>query len=353
MADQSWRAKPPSMSPLIVEATARRIAEHAERHALRHVRVVMHGGEPLLLGARRLMDVATSLHTALDGLEIELQLAVQTNGALMVRDVLDVLLRYDVKVGISVDGDREAHDRHRRLPSGGGTYDMVAVAIDRLRSPRFASLFAGLICTVDITNDPVATYEALLAFSPPTVDFLLPHGNWVARPPHRDESITTPYADWLLAIFERWYTAPRRETSVRLFEDVMNLSLGGPSRSESVGLTPVSFVVVDTDGSIEQADTLKSSYPGAPATALNVLRDPFDAALDHPAVAARQIGLRALCDDCLRCSQRDVCGGGNYVHRYRAGSGFKHASVYCPDLFELTGHIGRRVRQDVQALFRR
>ncbi|MET9845799.1 hypothetical protein [Streptomyces ossamyceticus] len=42
----------------------------------------------------------------------------------------------------------------------------------------------GRLCTVDLANDPVETYEALLDFAPPRVDFLLPHGTW-RHPPAR------------------------------------------------------------------------------------------------------------------------------------------------------------------------
>lgn len=59
---------------------------------------------------------------------------------------------------------------------------------------------------------------------------------------------------------------------------------------------------------IEQSDNLKSSYHGAAATRLHVLRDSFDAALLHPSIAARQIGERALGPACLACDIHAICG---------------------------------------------
>src|SRR3569833_501380 len=50
MADQRWRAQPSLMSPDVVRRTAERIGEHAARHDLDRVSVVLHGGEPLLAG---------------------------------------------------------------------------------------------------------------------------------------------------------------------------------------------------------------------------------------------------------------------------------------------------------------
>ena len=129
----------------------------------------------------------------------------------------------------------------------------------------------------------------------------------------------------------------------------MHLLLGGVSNSETVGLAPAQMVVIETDGTIEQVDTLKIAFAGAPATGLHVARDPLDAALRLPQVAARQIGKRALCAQCRTCAIHEICGGGMYSHRYRAGSGFANASVYCPDLMALICHIRDRIEADLTA----
>jgi uncharacterized protein len=66
---------------------------------------------------------------------------------------------------------------------------------------------AGLLCVVDLDNDPLMTYDALIAYQPPTVDFLLPHGNWTTPVPGAPPKCTTPYADWLIPAFDRRYDA--------------------------------------------------------------------------------------------------------------------------------------------------
>lgn len=43
---------------------------------------------------------------------------------------------------------------------------------------QFRHLFSGSLCTIDLQNDPVATYDAFVAFGLPKLDFLLPHGIW-------------------------------------------------------------------------------------------------------------------------------------------------------------------------------
>lgn len=256
-----------------------------------------------------------------------------------------------MRIGVSLDGDAEMHDRNRRRPDGTGSHSAVTAALGRLSSAPFRHLFAGLLCAVDLRNDPIATYEALLEFDPPAVDLLLPHGNWSAPPPGRvPGSDATPYADWLITVFDRWYGSPLRTTRIRLFDEIVHLLLGGASTNEQVGLSPAGMVVVETDGGIEQSDILKSAYDGAASTGLHVTRDAFDAALALPSVAARQIGELALAPQCTACPVARVCGGGLYAHRYRAGDGFANPSVYSPDLLRLITHIRRAVAADVSTL---
>lgn len=342
MADQSWRERPTTMSAAVRHATAERIAEHARAHDLTAVRVILHGGEPLLAGTEPLLTLIADVQGALPA-TCRPEFILQTNGVLLDEATLQVLCEHGVMIGVSLDGTSADNDRHRRHQNGRGSYDQVRRALTLLGDARYRTSYAGLLCTIDPDSDPVACYEGLLEFAPPTIDFLLPHANW-ARPPVRG---SRSYGDWLTAAFDRWYSAPRQETRLRLFEDIIGLVLGGRGRSEQVGLSPVAVVVVETDGAVEQVDSLKSAYPGACATGLNVLTDAFDAALTHPGVVARQIGPAALCQTCLDCPVHRACGGGHYAHRYRPGKGFDNPSVYCDDLSRLIRHIQGRVSADL------
>ncbi len=348
MADQSWAERPRTMPRSTLRHVAFRIAEHVHAHGLASIHLVLHGGEPLLAGVEGIEDAVTTIRDAV-GPRVRVAVSVQTNAVRLDETFLRAFDRLGARVGVSLDGDVTAHDRHRRHADGRGSHAAVAAALGPLAG-EYRHLFGGILCTVDVRNDPLRTYEALLDFAPPAVDFLLPHGNWAAPPPGRSPgSAATPYADWLIPIFDRWYAPGARPTEVRLFADIMHLLLGGASAGEAVGLAPARMVVIETDGAIEQSDTLKSAYPGGPATGFHVARDPFDAVLGHPAVRARQIGAQALGAECLACPVMRVCGGGLYAHRYRPGAGFANPSVYCADLFRLITHIRHRVESDVTA----
>jgi uncharacterized protein len=345
MADQSWRDRPRRMSPEIAKHTANRIAAHARTHRLPSVALILHGGEPLLAGRELISDLVTETQDAA-GASVTVEASVQTNAVGLDDAYLKLFDELGIRVGVSLDGTAAGHDRHRRFASGRGSYAAVSASLHCLMQLRFRHLFSGLLCTIDLRNDPVATYEALADFEPPKVDFLLPHGTWDAPPPGRiPGEADTPYADWLISVFDHWYPAPR--TQVRLFEEIMHLILGGTSATEAVGLAPSTLLVIETDGAIEQGDALKAAYHGAPRTGLHVTRDSFDAALLLPGVVARQLEERALAAECRGCRIKRVCGGGLYAHRYRSGTGFANPSVYCPDLMRLIDHIHATLQADI------
>jgi uncharacterized protein len=349
MADQTWRSRPKIISRAMIDLVALRIAEHAETHDIRDVEVILHGGEPLLAGADLISYLIGAIRAQASG-GTRVHISIQTNGTLLNDQFLDLFSKFNVKIGISLDGDRGMNDRHRRYANGNGSHALVAAAAAALSGHR---LFSGFLSVIDLRNDPIRAYESLLAFSPSAIDFMLPHGNWSAPPPGRESPTAgTPYGDWLIAVFDRWYQAAETETRIRLFEEIINLLLGGASATEGIGLSPVTIAVVESDGSIEQSDMLKAAYPAAGATGLNIVRDSFDSALLTAGIVARQLGIQGLAAHCRTCPVARICGGGLYPHRYRAGTGFANPTVYCPDLYHLISHIRRRLAADLSPLAR-
>lgn len=345
--DRGWRHRPPSMSPLTVHRTIARIAEHVRAHRLTDIQIGLHGGEPLLRGPGPLVALAETLRAALpDG--CSLGVTVQTNGTLLTQAWLDRLAAAGIWVGLSLDGG-EAALNSRRIDRAGRPSWPAAARAALLLADR-PDCYAGILTTVDTASDPALVYESLLAMRPAALSFLLPHANWTTPPPAGAGRLS--YGEWLCAVFDLWWQSEQPGPPVRLFHEIIGLLFGRPSTSEEVGLSPVALVVVETDGSIEQVGSLKCAYDGGAATGLDVFEHSFDMVLDHPGFAARQLGLAGLADQCRGCALVEVCGGGNYAHRYRRGDGFLHPSAYCADLELLIRHVAERVKAAVARLER-
>ncbi|MCB5180387.1 FxsB family cyclophane-forming radical SAM/SPASM peptide maturase [Streptomyces antimicrobicus] len=350
MADRGWREQPGAMDAATVRAAAERIAEHAVAHRLDRVDVVLHGGEPLLASDEELVRPVRAVRRALRrrASAATVTASVQTNGTLITPARLDALAAAGIRVGVSLDGGLERHNRERADHVGRSRFDDAVRGV-RLLARRPGS-FAGVLAVIDLDHDPVEVYTSLADLGPPSLGLLLPLANWSnPPPPGRRPASRTPYADWLVAVFEQWWHEPVRRTRIRIFEEIIALLLGVPAATETLGAAPVTTVVIETDGSLEQGDSLKSAYDGAARTGCHVASHSFDEVLQHPGFVARQLGLRGLADACRACDLVRVCGGGHYPHRYRAGAGFRQPSVYCADLDALVRHVAAALDRQVRA----
>lgn len=340
--DQSWRDQPVTMSPSTIERMAHRIGEHAARHALSTMQVVLHGGEPLLAGHTVVEAALEAVSAALPPFTVP-RFSVQTNGILLDEHFLDIFHRYGVRVGVSLDGDATATNRHRVYANGRGSYDRITAGLRLLGLDQHRDIYGGILCTIDLHNDPIEVFTALTAFRPPMIDLLLPHGNWTNPPPPGPGTIG--YAEWLIRVFDAWLDGSP-DIRIRLFESVIARLFGRPSSTEAIGGEIPGIVTIETDGSYEQSDALKTTVAGGPATGLAITDRTFDDVLAHLEVAA-PVTLSATCQ---RCDIVSVCGGGLRAHRYRADNGLDNPSVYCADLMALIAHIRTRVLEGVAAL---
>ena len=355
-ADTSWRGKPKTSSEDVLRRAAERIAEHAAANLTPAVGVVLHGGEPLLAGKDRLRFAAKTLRDTIEGAGCSLDLRVHTNGVRLDAEFCDLFREYGVRVGISLDGDQASNDLHRRFANGASSHPHVMRALDLLRA-EYRDIYSGILCTIDIRNDATAVYQAMKAAEPPRADFLLPHATHSAPPLRFADTATNPdYAMWLLTVYDLW-VRDGRPFQIRTFDSILGAFRGLPSGTESLGLEPVDLVVVEADGTLEQVDSLKAAYDGAPVTGFDIFRHTFDEAAGHPGFAARRNGLADLCATCRACPVVGACGGGLRTHRYRepepASAGpadpFDHPSVYCADLKELIMGIKTRSQAETAA----
>lgn len=334
--DQAWRSLPARMSVKVARAATRRITEHVTTYGLRTVHVVLHGGEPLLAGRRHLGEILDVLKDGIPS-DVEVRLELQTNGTLVSEAWLDIFEQYAVTVGVSLDGPPAANDRHRLTHASRSSAASAVRGIELLRSR--PGLFAGLLAVVDLANDPVEVHDYLASFEPPVIDFGLPHATHDA-PPDRNDPTVPEYGVWMSRVYDAWLARSEYRHSVRMLEDIVALSSGARGAVETLGLAPPASVVIESDGSVEGVDTLRSVEEGESWLGLDVFSDSFDAAVHHPKLLHRQeTGTAALSEECQRCPLVAVCGGGYLPHRFSAARGYRNPSVYCADLAYLIRHV--------------
>ncbi len=352
LGNESWREQPKIMTSQTVDTFGDRLSDYLDRGEDRPIsfQVTYHGGEPLLAPPEFFEDTTRTLRDAV-GSKTLLQFVVQTNGTLLTDEYLKVFRKNAIRVGVSLDGSQEGNDRHRLDRRGKSSYEATIAGIRRMEDYRYRGLFSGILAVVDIENDPVETYKTLREFEPPALDFLLPHGNWQTLPPGLEtpqDRRATPYADWLGKVFDVWFPDDAKHLRIRSFDSVMYLWSGGRSKVESIGDggSQAGLVVVETDGSYELVDTLKST-PGNPAkTGLNIYRNSLQEANEYMVRKSKQLGATVLSTTCQQCPVLKQCGGGYAPHRYSEENGFDNPSVFCQDLARSAMHVRGRIMEE-------
>lgn len=366
-ADQMAGAMPVG----VIEQTADRVQEFYHDHfwAVQDtpeppgISLTLHGGEPLLTRRtdRDYLRRLVSIYRRRLGDAVEFN--AQTNGILLDEELLDEMLELDIHLGVSLDGNRE-QNRDRLYRSGRESYDEAVRGIRLLASDKYRSIFGGLLCTINIKNDPVETYKALRDLDPTSIDFLWPMHEQPAKGQYKN------VGTWLVAAYNAYAQDFRDGTGpgffVRNFAVMAQHIAGETELARHLAKGPLGVeyfpavelprnVVVDPDGKWMNADGMKSNFNGADNLGLNVFDHSLREVWLHPAVRHRQLGRVGLSSQCQQCQFVDVCGGQAYASRFRAPvdrsvlkpgafdpTWYTNPSKHCNDVQTIVTHIANQ-----------
>lgn len=114
-----------------------------------------HGGEPLLIDLENWSRILTYFREKSYPIESH----IQTNGTLINDDLIGLFNKFDVKVGISLDGPIEMNNQTRLFKNGQGSFQRVYKNLDKLRN---AGLGFGCLVTLNGTN--IGNVKEIYAF---------------------------------------------------------------------------------------------------------------------------------------------------------------------------------------------
>ncbi|MEV5148882.1 radical SAM protein [Streptomyces sp. NPDC052727] len=344
------RRKPYPNALMLKPDVLRRFLDACEGRPLA---VELHGGEPLLLGRRRLGELLAVLR----GYEGRVTLSMQTNGILLDAAWLDFFDREwpDIEIGVSLDGD-ERGNAHRVDFRDKPTYPKVVRALELLAA---RGRQVGVIVVVtrrilgraDEVLDSLGRFEAVkgvklsgcLDFNVKTKDYrtanreslriLNPDGRgmpgWATTP---DE-----YADFLVQAFEHWRaTKAYRSYVLEPFFTIIRALSGLPTSYTSYSERKEPYIVtLYPDGRIGSSDEL--TMPGALLGSVDSTAS-LDDLLTLDTNPRLRGDLTALLAQCAGCSHAATCRGGALPDRLRfAGTGFEED--YCDHRRKVIDHV--------------
>ena len=333
--DDSYKDHAAFISHDTVALLVRRLVQFSEERGLERLAIHLHGGEPLLMPKVRLDRICDEIRSNLAPV-IDLAITIQTNGALIDLDWIEIFNRHEVQVGVSLDGPREYNDAHRLDHRGRSSYKAtiggIALCREHLKQP------PGVLAVIGEDFDPRRIYEHFrhdLRLG--NIDFLLPdlnHDNFDGDP--------EAYGDFLIGIFDMMVDDDE-PVSVRVIDHFLTSLYGHRNFLFGTGRDDPQYllITVSSDGGVGPDDTLRSTrfWNGYEYRDLRV--HSIEEIIQSPLFHEIEHSEKTPAGACSDCCWRRVCGSGQLVHRYSLSRGFDNPTVYCTGLDKFYTHVLR------------
>lgn len=310
----------------------------------RYVRIVFHGGEPMLIKPkifeRRMAALWEKLSEGLTPRQLErVDLSIQTNGTMVTPEWMDLLVRWNISTGISLDGPAQVHDRRRKDKKGEGTFDRVLEGIASLRSEeRILRRGFGALCVIDPQADGAEVYRYLAddaGFA--GFNFLLPFMNW----DDYDAEAVSGVAAFLVSAFREWCRDIQlgKIRKVRIFleavESFKKVNLPSWEHEITVGHD---VIVVECDGTIMTEESLRPTFAGL-FSDLKVGDCSVQDIRTSPQFAQVALDTYTFSEECRGCALLHACRSGGAMGRvglrYTSADDQVKKSVYCEAFIDL------------------
>ena len=227
--DKSYLLRPKFMEGPIFEHLLVRIKQYCDRRAPHAMNITLHGGEPTLLGARRVAAYARRAREVLG--PCLAGLCMQTNGTLLDDEWVRVIVENKIPVGISIDGPPEVHNAFRVDHVGRGSH---AATIRGLILLQRAGLRPGVLSVINPAADGAAAYRYFRSIGVTRIEFLFPD---VSRD-NKEKlygTVGTPVADFLISAFDAWFAEDDPDISVRVLWGLLSSLMGPLTRLMRLG----------------------------------------------------------------------------------------------------------------------
>lgn len=339
--DESVYEKPKILTQQAENALLKKLDEHIKQYSLKYFSILFHGGEPLLFGKKRFLNLVEKLKVLGEINSCDIRLSITTNGILVDDEWAFLFSYFHVGPTISIDGPEAINDLARKDFSGRGSYEKIVKAITTLRK---YGIEPGILAVCNPHSDPKIITEHFVN------DLHLKHFD-ILIPDATHDNPPVSIASYYKKLFDMWYyDYSKKDIDIRYIRAMLKGILGGESHLESIGYGPIQTVAMLTDGSLEPLDVLRIAGYQSTRTDLSIFthtfqdvlnnvvwRNAFEAALELPPI-------------CKECEYSASCGGGFLPHRWSKENKYNNHSVYCNDLKDIFGHIWDTIVKDLKVV---
>mgnify|MGYP005756809157 CR=1 FL=1 len=311
---------------MMSEKTLKNLIRKSMHQAREEICFAFQGGEPVLRGIS-FYEKAVELEQRFNINQVRVMNTIQTNGFALNDEWCRLFKRHNFLVGVSVDGNREIHDRYRHDRAGGPTYEKVRENIRKL--DEYGVEYNILTVVTAQTAEQIEEiyheyrrsgwkYQQYIACLDPLCE----------EKGKREYSLTPElYGEFLIRLFRLWDKDWKkgRAPVIRQFENYIGILMGyEPEACEQRGVCSVQCVA-EADGSAYPCDfyVLDEYRLG------NYNSDTVEELMESQhAVRFVRESLK-IDPECTACKWYFLCRGGCRRNRIRTGNGGAYRNYFC------------------------
>lgn len=301
--------------------------------------IILHGGEPLLMSKQHFISICEKLNS-LNSLKVSLTL--QTNAMLIDDDWVSIFEKYNISLGVSLDGPQSINDKHRVDHNGNGSFNKVMAGIEKLKVAELNNRIKsfGILCVIDPYENPS---EILNFFTRElkanSVSFLLPMDT---HDTSKVEDVNA-LAQYLIELFDAWVAEfEYNKVTIRIFSEIINTLTKDAEHIKQVDSYQSNYLMigVSTEGEII-FDELRGL--NGISTSHNIKNHSLSQYTHSQEFISVENQLETLPYDCEPCVWKGLCKGGlglgAGITRHSKLNQFKNKSTLCDAFRALFSHI--------------
>jgi uncharacterized protein len=302
-----------------------------------YLTVIWHAGEPLVMPIAY-YDDAFEVIASLCPPGIQVRHAIQTNGMLIDDAWCAFFRRWDVGVGVSIDGPKAIHDANRVTRKGRGTYDQTLAGIECLLRDDIPFHVISVLSARALT-DPDAMLDFYRDHGIVDVCFNVEESEGEHVSELFAQASATEHFRQFLATFWR---KSRETASVRFLREIdgMLTRILRPDEAaiENSQVEPFGMVNVDCHGNVSSFSPellgMKNAAYGDFIVG-NIHRDSLEAMRQSEAMRAMHRDIAAGVAACrAECPYFSVCGGGSPINKLTENGSFATTRTTFCDLVQ-------------------
>jgi uncharacterized protein len=297
------------------------------------VTVIWHAGEPLVVPVNFYQRAFEAIETLRPG-ALEIRHSIQTNGLLITPAWCELFKKWNVGVGVSVDGPKHLHDLHRVTRSGRGTFERTIEGIRTLRREEVPFHVISVL-SEGALNSPQEMLDFYVSEGIEDVCFNVEESEG-------DHVSGLFAASDLRSRFRRFlgefWTLSRQSGQIRLVREIDGMlpRVFRPDGSApgNVQVEPFGMLNIDCLGNVSSFSPellgLKSDQYGDFIIG-NILTDSLEQMRRSGPMVAMTRDIAAGVEDCRRsCEYFSVCGGGAPVNKLAENGSFQSTrTAFC------------------------